>query len=90
MTNVDGAVPAPASPAEAAALAPAVLTVFADGPYVLKGDIEIRDGEGHLVKTVTKVALCRCGSSQSKPFCDGSHKRVGFSDPGPSQSAVSA
>lgn len=90
MTNVDGAVPAPSPSAEAMASAPAVLTVFADGPYVLKGDIEIRDGDGRLVKTVSKVALCRCGSSQAKPFCDGSHKRVGFSDPGPSPEAVSA
>jgi CDGSH-type Zn-finger protein len=60
-----------------------VVTVTVDGPYLLSGSTEIRNAEGELVKTVTKTALCRCGHSENKPFCDGSHRRVGFTDPGP-------
>ncbi|WP_198954665.1 CDGSH iron-sulfur domain-containing protein [Kineosporia sp. R_H_3] len=60
-----------------------VVTVTVDGPYLLSGSTEIRNAEGEVVKTVTKTALCRCGHSENKPFCDGSHRRVGFTDPGP-------
>jgi CDGSH-type Zn-finger protein len=60
-----------------------VVTVAVDGPYLLSGSTEIRNAEGQVVKTVTKTALCRCGHSENKPFCDGSHRRVGFTDPGP-------
>jgi CDGSH-type Zn-finger protein len=63
--------------------APAQLTVYPDGPNVLVGPVEIRSADGTLVKAVDRVALCRCGQSGTKPFCDGSHKRVGFTDPGP-------
>jgi len=69
--------------ADPAAPAPAKLTVYADGPNVLVGAVEIRNGAGELIKTVERVSLCRCGQSENKPFCDGSHKRVGFTDPGP-------
>ncbi|MFN0281347.1 MAG: CDGSH iron-sulfur domain-containing protein [Kineosporiaceae bacterium] len=70
------------SPEETPA-ATAVVTVSADGPYLVSGQVEIRNAEGALVKSVTKAALCRCGNSENKPFCDGSHRRVGFTDPGP-------
>jgi CDGSH-type Zn-finger protein len=62
---------------------PTVITVSADGPYLVSGPVEIRNAEGALVRSVTKAALCRCGNSANKPFCDGSHRRVGFTDPGP-------
>ncbi len=62
---------------------PVLVTVYADGPYVISGPVELRDGDGRRVKQVNKVALCRCGQSASKPYCDGSHQRVGFTDPGP-------
>jgi uncharacterized Fe-S cluster protein YjdI len=53
------------------------VTVLENGPYVLRGDLRIlRDGEE--IAHLEKVALCRCGHSANKPFCDGSHKRVGF------------
>jgi uncharacterized Fe-S cluster protein YjdI/CDGSH-type Zn-finger protein len=68
----------------AATPAPVVVTVSTDGPNLLAGPIEIRNEAGDLVKTASRVALCRCGASENKPFCDGSHKRVGFTDPGPS------
>jgi CDGSH-type Zn-finger protein len=62
---------------------PVVITVGADGPNMLVGPVEIRNQAGDLVKTAGRVALCRCGASENKPFCDGSHKRIGFTDPGP-------
>jgi len=49
-----------------------------DGPLLLKGHLSIRAGTGRLAWQGTEVALCRCGASQNKPFCDGSHKAVGF------------
>ncbi len=49
-----------------------------DGPLVLKGNLTIRNGAGRAAWTGTQVALCRCGESKNRPFCDGSHKSVGF------------
>ncbi|HET9325438.1 MAG TPA: CDGSH iron-sulfur domain-containing protein [Candidatus Eisenbacteria bacterium] len=53
-----------------------------DGPLMVRGQIEILDAEGNLLHRDTRVALCRCGGSSNKPFCDGSHRARGFSDPG--------
>jgi len=57
-----------------------IVTVRANGPYKLVGPITLLDAEGCAfeVPAGTAVALCRCGHSQTKPFCDASHKRVGF------------
>jgi CDGSH-type Zn-finger protein len=52
----------------------ATLTIYPDGPLVLRGDFEIRSVDGAPVDTGHVVALCRCGRSAVKPFCDGSHK----------------
>jgi hypothetical protein len=49
-----------------------------DGPLVLTGNLSIRAGSGRLAWQGDKAFLCRCGASQNKPFCDGSHKKVGF------------
>lgn len=49
-----------------------------DGPLILQGDIQIRARNGDLVREDTRVALCRCGQSRNKPFCDDSHYRTGF------------
>jgi CDGSH-type Zn-finger protein len=54
--------------------AAATLTVYPDGPLVLRGDFEIRSLDGAPVESGRTVALCRCGRSAVKPFCDGSHK----------------
>lgn len=51
-----------------------------NGPYLVTGDVEVVDAEGNRFTTKQKFSLCRCGHSENKPFCDGSHKRVGFSD----------
>jgi CDGSH-type Zn-finger protein len=44
----------------------------------LRGNLEITSGTGRMVARITSANLCRCGASQSKPFCDGSHARIGF------------
>lgn len=49
-----------------------------DGPLEVGGNLEITSGTGRMVARVTRVRLCRCGASGNKPFCDGSHARVGF------------
>lgn len=50
-----------------------------DGPLLLKGNVTISGGSGRNSWSGKQVALCRCGSSKNKPFCDGAHKKVGFS-----------
>lgn len=60
----------------------AVLTAYPDGPFLLRGDFEIRDADGTVVQCERRtVALCRCGRSTIKPFCDGTHK-AGPTGPG--------
>lgn len=49
-----------------------------DGPLLLKGHVTITGGSGRKSWKGSQAALCRCGSSNNKPFCDGQHKKVGF------------
>jgi CDGSH-type Zn-finger protein/uncharacterized Fe-S cluster protein YjdI len=49
-----------------------------DGPLQIRGNLEITSGTGRVVARVTTARLCRCGGSQNKPFCDGTHSRIGF------------
>jgi uncharacterized Fe-S cluster protein YjdI len=49
-----------------------------NGPLFVRGRIRVVDQAGGVVREDTRLALCRCGASASKPFCDGSHKRIGF------------
>ena len=51
---------------------------YPDGPLGLKGNFEISSADGTAVFRGTETALCRCGGSQNKPFCDGSHIVIGF------------
>jgi CDGSH-type Zn-finger protein/uncharacterized Fe-S cluster protein YjdI len=50
-----------------------------NGPLRVRGNLEITSGTGRVVARVTSTRLCRCGGSQTKPFCDGTHARIGFS-----------
>ncbi len=50
-----------------------------NGPLQLRGPIEVLSGTGRMVCRVSQARLCRCGGSQTKPFCDGTHARNGFS-----------
>jgi CDGSH-type Zn-finger protein/uncharacterized Fe-S cluster protein YjdI len=49
-----------------------------NGPLVIAGPLEIMAGTGRAVERTTKTALCRCGASANKPYCDGSHSKAGF------------
>ena len=49
-----------------------------DGPLQVRGNLEIISGTGRVVARVQSARLCRCGGSNNKPFCDGSHARIGF------------
>jgi CDGSH-type Zn-finger protein/uncharacterized Fe-S cluster protein YjdI len=57
---------------------PLAIEPIADGPLSVRGNLEITSGTGRVVARVVQATLCRCGASNSKPFCDGSHARVGF------------
>ena len=48
-----------------------------NGPYVVQGEFNLIDAQGNEVP-VMKAALCRCGGSTTKPFCDGTHSKIGF------------
>ena len=58
----------------------ATIKVFNNGPLRIEGDFEIFDAEGGQfgLGGRTALSLCRCGFSENKPFCDGSHARQGF------------
>jgi CDGSH-type Zn-finger protein len=50
-----------------------------NGPYLVKGPVLLLDAEGNEFRTErATVALCRCGGSATKPFCDGTHSKIGF------------
>jgi ABC-type transporter Mla MlaB component len=60
---------------------PARLRCYPDGPILVRGDFELVDRTGSdIPRTRSVVALCRCGNSAIKPFCDGSHKSTRFTD----------
>lgn len=52
----------------------------ANGPYKVEGPVRVIDAAGHefVLPEGSAIVLCRCGHSQNKPFCDSSHKTVGF------------
>lgn len=54
------------------------VTPIRNGPYFLRGRIEIRDHDGGVAQKSTRVALCRCGQSKHMPYCDNTHRTIGF------------
>ncbi|MFZ2649227.1 MAG: CDGSH iron-sulfur domain-containing protein [Burkholderiaceae bacterium] len=58
---------------------PLAITPKPNGPLRVEGPVEICSGTGRCVTRGEQMVLCRCGGSANKPFCDGSHKRNGFS-----------
>lgn len=62
-----------------AAREPVTITPYPDGPLLVRGDIEVLTVEGDPIAPHRRtVALCRCGLSALKPFCDGTHKAASF------------
>ena len=53
-----------------------------NGPLHVRGRIEIQGADGQVIARDVRVALCRCGASENKPFCDNSHRLIRFTDPG--------
>ena len=60
-------------------MADVTITAARNGPYLVRGPIQLEDADGtELGAGGDVVALCRCGRSANKPFCDGTHGKVGF------------
>lgn len=57
-----------------------VIRVRPNGPYVIEGPVKVLDSQGNAFPTVEgkAIALCRCGQSMNKPFCDGAHRTCNF------------
>ena len=61
---------------------PAVITPYRDGPLVVRGPVRLMDQDGREIAVErSTIALCRCGRSRIRPFCDGTHKLTRFSAP---------
>jgi CDGSH-type Zn-finger protein len=59
-----------------------VIVPYKDGPYLVRGAVALRDQTGEIVPlTRQPIALCRCGKSQIRPFCDGTHQTIRFRAP---------
>lgn len=54
------------------------VTIAEDGPLFARGDVEVLDGDKVVISREMRVALCRCGASKNKPFCDGAHAEAEF------------
>jgi len=55
-----------------------VITASRNGPLLVEFECVVKDADGNVVREIRKGAFCRCGQSSTKPFCDGTHKKVGF------------
>jgi CDGSH-type Zn-finger protein len=54
------------------------ITPVDNGPYLVKGSARLLDAEGNQYTASDTIALCRCGHSTTKPFCDGTHEKTNF------------
>ena len=59
-------------------MADTTVTPTDSGPYMVSGSFTLQDIEGNEIKVEGDAFLCRCGASESKPFCDGSHRKAKF------------
>ena len=61
---------------------PTMITPYRDGPLIVRGEFRLQDQDGQVIDVDRRtIALCRCGRSRLRPFCDGTHKLVRFSAP---------
>ncbi len=58
------------------------ITLVTNGPLYCEGELEFQDADGAVLDKAADMALCRCGASKNKPYCDGSHKEYGFEHDG--------
>jgi CDGSH-type Zn-finger protein len=56
----------------------ATITPTDNGPYLVQGTVTLLDAEGNAYQVTDTIALCRCGLSATKPYCDGSHEKTYF------------
>ena len=63
---------------EAALMADVTIDIIKNGPLIVKGEVELKDADGNSYPVEKRMALCRCGASTEKPFCDGTHSKIGF------------
>lgn len=59
-------------------MADITISVRDNGPYLVRGGAAVTDAEGKTYEVQDVIALCRCGHSANKPFCDGAHKANNF------------
>jgi CDGSH-type Zn-finger protein len=65
----------------------ATITAYQDGPYLVRGPFRLIDQQGGEIDVERRtIALCRCGRSRMRPFCDGTHRSIGFRAPGRAES----
>ena len=57
---------------------PITIKIRDNGPYIIRDAIIVLDSEGNPYEQQESIALCRCGHSATKPFCDATHKTIGF------------
>jgi CDGSH-type Zn-finger protein/uncharacterized Fe-S cluster protein YjdI len=57
---------------------PLAITPATDGPLMVSGPLEVVTGTGKTINRTNNAALCRCGHSANKPYCDGTHSKIGF------------
>jgi uncharacterized Fe-S cluster protein YjdI len=57
---------------------PVEIRIMKDGPIVITGKVSLTDNDGKEYKTYSITSICRCGESGNLPFCDGTHRKIGF------------
>ena len=59
-------------------MADLTINIIKNGPLIVNGSVELKDSDGNVYPAQKRLALCRCGASTEKPFCDGTHSKIGF------------
>ena len=59
-------------------MADVTIDITKNGPLIVNGAVQLKDSDGNIYPAQKRMALCRCGASTTKPFCDGTHSKIGF------------